>query len=89
MSSEGTRPAGAPTEQAASKVVPTGQMAGDETPAGQRPPGMHQGDELPADAPGAGEHICRVCGGGKTAGGGTCPSCGGTGKVIESVAGGP
>jgi len=89
MSNERNGPAGAPTEQAASKVVPTGQMAGDETPAGQRPPGMHPGDELPANAPGAGENTCRACGGSGKLDGGDCRVCGGTGKVIESVAGGP
>ena len=89
MSNEPRMPAGAPTEQTASKVVPTGQLAGDETPAGQRPPGMHPGDELPADAPGAGENLCRACGGSGKVDGGECSVYGGTGRVIESVAGGP
>lgn len=64
-------------------------MAGDETPAGQRH-NMHLFDELPAGAPGAGENVCRICNGsGKNANGEQCSYCGGTGKVIESVAGWP
>jgi len=79
-----------PTEQNAAAQVPVGQMAGDQAPPGTRGPNMHPGDELPANAPGAGENICRVCSGsGKLSNGRPCDNCGGTGKVIESVAGGP
>jgi len=51
---------------------------------------LHLGDELPAGAPGAKDNICRICNGsGKNANGEQCSYCGGTGKVIESVAGWP
>jgi RecJ-like exonuclease len=51
---------------------------------------MHPGDELPPGTPGAGENYCRHCQGkGRLESGETCPTCAGTGKVIESVAGGP
>jgi RecJ-like exonuclease len=90
MNRQRETPQGGPTEQASAAVVPQGEAAGDQTPAGQRTAQMHQGDELPAGAPGAGENVCRICNGsGKTASGETCPYCGGTGKVTESVAGGP
>lgn len=89
MASEQANIPGGPTEQASSGVVPTGGMAGDETPAGQRQ-NLHLGDELPPGAPGAGENICRICNGsGRLPSGEQCNTCGGTGKVIESVAGGP
>ena len=77
-----------PSSQAAGREVPHGQMAGDQTPAGSRA-GMNPGDEVPPDAPGAGENICRACGGSGRVDGGRCESCGGTGKVIEAVSGGP
>jgi hypothetical protein len=47
---------GGPTEQTTAGDVPIGKMAGDQAPSGQRH-AMHQGDELPASAPGAGENI--------------------------------
>ncbi len=88
-SSAGSGPnTGGPTEQTSAGVVPTGSMAGDQTPSGQRQ-GMHQGDELPKGAPGSGENICRQCEGSGKSDGGQCSMCGGTGKVTESVAGGP
>ena len=78
---------GAPTQQVSGR--PAGQMAGDQVPPGSDPR-MHPGDELPPGAPGGGENLCLRCGGsGRTQDGGQCQNCGGTGKVIESVAGGP
>lgn len=69
--------------------LPLGQLAGDETPDGQRR-GMHRGDEIRANQPNAGENLCWACGGGGTIADGTrCETCGGTGRLIESVAGGP
>ncbi|TWB60571.1 hypothetical protein [Nitrospirillum viridazoti] len=38
--------------------------------------------------PGAGENICRRCGGAGTVEGAPCPECGGTGKVVTPVGGG-
>ncbi|HZU77543.1 MAG TPA: hypothetical protein VFA70_12320 [Dehalococcoidia bacterium] len=65
-------------------------MPGDQaSPGVRRDAHLHPGDELPAGAPGAGENVCRACNGSGRSDGRACPMCGGTGKVIESVAGGP
>lgn len=80
---------GAPTQQTAGKPVAPGQMAGDQVPPGTHPD-MRPGDELPPGAPGGGENYCLVCGGsGRLADGSRCENCEGTGRVIESVSGGP
>jgi hypothetical protein len=46
------------------------------------------GDEAAPGTPGTGENICRHCGGSGEHDGKPCPVCGGTGKVIEGLAGG-
>jgi hypothetical protein len=74
--------------QAAGKTVPAGMMAGDRVPPSSDPR-MHAGDALPPDAPNAGETVCYRCNGSGKLEGETCPECQGTGRVIESVAGGP
>lgn len=38
--------------------------------------------------PGAGENICRRCGGTGKLGDGSCPDCGGSGKVTTPIGGG-
>lgn len=45
-------------------------------------------DEVPADAPGAGENICRACGGSGKVEGKTCAECEGSGKVTTGIGGG-
>ncbi len=77
-----------PTGQTTGKVVPPGGMPGDQLQT-NRPPEMHLGDALPDDAPGAGETICYACSGSGRLEGQPCATCGGTGKVIEAVSGGP
>src|SRR4051794_30397689 len=88
-----TNPADAgagPTEQKSARTVPGGGMAGDQaSPELRAQAHLHRGDELPAGAHGAGENVCRACGGSGRLESRTCETCGGTGKVIESVAGGP
>jgi hypothetical protein len=46
------------------------------------------GDEAAPGTPGTGENLCRHCGGTGEHDGRPCPVCGGTGKVIEGLAGG-
>ena len=51
---------------------------------------MNPGDQAPEGTPMTGENLCRDCGGaGKLAGGEACPTCSGTGRVIEAVSAGP
>jgi hypothetical protein len=52
------------------------------------PTPVHPGDEAAPGAPGAGESVCRRCGGSGRDQGAPCPECGGTGKVIEGIGGG-
>lgn len=46
------------------------------------------GDEARPGTPGAGENLCRHCNGTGEHDGTPCPVCGGTGKVVEGLAGG-
>jgi DnaJ-class molecular chaperone len=46
------------------------------------------GDEAPPGTPGTGENLCRHCNGTGAHDGVPCETCGGTGKVIEGLAGG-
>ena len=50
--------------------------------------GTNPGDEAAPGTPGIGENLCRLCNGTGKQDGDTCPECGGTGKVIEGLAGG-
>lgn len=47
-------------------------------------------DEVPPDAPGAGENICRACNGSGSGriDGKECPECGGSGKIPTGIGGG-
>lgn len=50
-----------------------------------------EGAELPAGWPavaGEGENVCSTCGGEGTKDGEPCPECGGSGRVVEQIAGG-
>ena len=46
------------------------------------------GDEAAPGTPGTGENLCPHCGGSGEHDGVPCEACGGTGKVIEGLAGG-
>ncbi len=48
---------------------------------------MNPGDEAPSGAPGTGENLCPDCAGSGLKEGATCPTCRGSGKVIEGVGG--
>ncbi len=61
------------------------QRRDDDVQPGTQP--MNPGDEVPAGTPGAGENICRDCGGTGRRGAESCPTCGGTGLVNEPVGG--
>jgi DnaJ-class molecular chaperone len=45
------------------------------------------GDQAPPGTPGTGENICRDCRGTGRRDGEACPTCGGSGKVIEEPGG--
>ena len=62
--------------------------AAEEGPA-DREAMMSPGDQAPPGTPGTGENLCRDCRGtGRLAGGEACPTCGGTGWVIEGISAG-
>ena len=46
------------------------------------------GDVAPEGTPGTGEDVCRTCNGSGSLDGRTCPTCEGTGIVIEGIGGG-
>ena len=49
---------------------------------------MSPGDEAPPGTPATGEDICPACNGrGKTAQGGECRNCSGTGRVVRGIGG--
>jgi hypothetical protein len=49
---------------------------------------LNPGDQAPPGTPGTGENVCLTCHGAKTIDAKPCPTCGGTGTVIEGVGGG-
>ncbi|QAY77331.1 hypothetical protein [Sphingosinicella sp. BN140058] len=61
----------------------TSDTSGGRTSSGQAP-----GDEAAPGTPGTGENLCRHCNGTGEHDGTPCPVCGGTGKIIEGLAGG-
>lgn len=59
--------------------------ADDENPSGGN---VNPGDEAPPGTPGTGEDICRDCKGTGKLDGERCPTCGGTGRIVEGTGGG-
>jgi DnaJ-class molecular chaperone len=48
---------------------------------------LNPGDQAPAGVEGTGENICRDCRGSGRRDDAPCPTCGGTGRVIEGIGG--
>ncbi|HSO06703.1 MAG TPA: hypothetical protein VLW45_05665 [Pelomicrobium sp.] len=48
---------------------------------------LNPGDVAPAGTPGTGENLCPDCSGKGDLEGKPCPTCGGSGKVVEGVGG--
>jgi hypothetical protein len=48
---------------------------------------VNPGDEAPPGTPGTGEDICPDCHGSGRRDNRTCPTCGGTGKVVRGIGG--
>lgn len=48
---------------------------------------MNPGDAAPPGTPNTGENVCRECKGSGKLADKPCPTCGGTGKVIEVISG--
>ena len=48
---------------------------------------LNPGDQAPAGVEGTGENICRDCQGSGRRDDAPCPTCGGTGRVIEGIGG--
>ncbi len=49
--------------------------------------GLNPGDQAPAGVEGTGEHLCRDCQGSGRRDDAPCPTCGGTGRVMEGIGG--
>jgi hypothetical protein len=49
---------------------------------------LNPGDDAQPGTPGTGENVCPQCQGSGKLSGTECPNCGGTGIVIEGIAGG-
>lgn len=49
--------------------------------------GSENPEQVPEGTKGAGENVCRRCGGTGKVEGATCPDCAGTGKVTTPVGG--
>jgi DnaJ-class molecular chaperone len=48
---------------------------------------LNPGDQAPAGVEGTGENICRDCQGSGRRDDAPCPTCGGTGRIIEGIGG--
>ncbi len=59
-----------------------------ENPDQMGHPDLAPGDVAAPGTPNAGEDLCPDCGGNGRRDGGDCPTCQGTGRVIEGVGGG-
>jgi hypothetical protein len=59
----------------------TGTDTGKEAEMSENP------DKVPPDETGAGENVCRKCGGSGRVDGEKCPECGGSGKVTTPIGG--
>ncbi|MFC7739313.1 DUF2934 domain-containing protein [Roseomonas sp. GCM10028921] len=62
--------------------------AGDVAASTSGPAVLNPGDEAAPGTPGTGDGICPVCQGTGRTGGQACENCGGSGIVIQGVAGG-
>jgi heme-degrading monooxygenase HmoA len=60
---------------------------GDQPPHATAGATSENPEQVSAGTPGAGENICRRCGGKGQVEGGACPDCGGTGKVVTPIGG--
>jgi DnaJ-class molecular chaperone len=60
----------------------------DTKPTGSGQGAVHPGDEARPGTPGTGENVCRVCKGSGKVDNAPCQECGGTGVVVEGLAGG-
>jgi hypothetical protein len=49
---------------------------------------LNPGDDAPPGTPGTGENICGECQGAGKVRGSECTNCGGSGKVVQGMAGG-
>ena len=56
------------------------------TPGRSHPP-PHPGDQAPPGSQSAGENICPDCGGDGRREGRACDTCGGTGRVLQTIGG--
>ena len=69
-------------------------MGGEDRTSEVRPPGasgaegLNPGDQATPGTPGTGENVCRDCKGSGQRDAAPCPTCGGTGKVVEGMGGG-
>lgn len=54
---------------------------------GPRTGDTNPGDEAPPGTPGTGEDLCRDCAGTGRRDGAECPTCNGTGRIIEGIGG--
>ncbi len=62
--------------------------SGDAIRGGATQPRTNPGDEAAPGTRGAGENVCPDCKGSGRLNNAPCKTCGGTGKVIEGIAGG-
>jgi len=59
-----------------------------KNPGAPSPERLNPGDDAPPGTPGTGENVCPECQGSGKLRGEECQNCGGTGIVIEGIAGG-
>ena len=79
--------AGRSREQPMSMTTGDAEQTGRDAQAAGAHPHPHPGDQAPPGSESAGENLCPDCGGDGRREGRVCETCGGTGRVLETIGG--
>jgi hypothetical protein len=79
---------GTEPNEVATSALSVGSKGEDAMAEEKKQPKLNPGDAAKPGTPGTGENVCPECKGSGRVGNAPCQNCGGTGVVIEGLAGG-